>query len=361
VPELVSILIPAFNAAATVGAAIRSALDQDWPRKEVIVVDDGSRDATLDVARRFRTSSVQVLTQPNRGASAARNRALAEAQGDYIQWLDADDLLAADKISCQLRNAEPGATSRELIAGPFGEFIVRPEAATFRPTPLWQDLEPAEFLLRKFTHNVYLANNAWLVSRRLTELAGPWDERLSLDDDGEYFARVLSRAGWVRFVRPARAYYRRSNAGSLSRAVSKPARRSALLALGLAMGYLRGLEDSERTRSACLRFLQTCVDRGNCFYPGHGGALDDVDALAREVGGRIRPPSLDWKYRPVRMLFGWPGVRTAKALVARGKAVSQARCQQLLSLMRPPTACTAAGQGGHVRSVSDAEQPWSGR
>jgi glycosyltransferase involved in cell wall biosynthesis len=153
--------------------------------------------------------AIRVLTEPNRGASAARNRALAEAEGDYIQWLAADDLLAADKIARQMRDAEPGATSRVLIAGAFGEFIGRLEEATFRPTPLWQDLTPTEFLLRKFRHNVYLGNNAWLVSRRLTAAAGPWDERPSLDDDREYFSGVFAACEAVRFIHEAAPRLRR--------------------------------------------------------------------------------------------------------------------------------------------------------
>src|ERR1700741_4422028 len=99
---LVSILIPAFNASEYIADTIRSALAQSWPRKEIIVVDDGSTDATLPIARGFRSREVSVLTQPNQGAATARNTALSRCQGDVIQWLDADDLLAPDKIARQM-------------------------------------------------------------------------------------------------------------------------------------------------------------------------------------------------------------------------------------------------------------------
>jgi glycosyltransferase involved in cell wall biosynthesis len=87
---LVSILIPAYNAEPWIADTIRSALAQDWPRKEIVVVDDGSRDRTLAIAREFAGREVAVVTQENQGAAAARNRAYAACQGDYIQWLDAD-------------------------------------------------------------------------------------------------------------------------------------------------------------------------------------------------------------------------------------------------------------------------------
>src|SRR5918996_6070506 len=87
---LVSILIPAFNAQDYIAETLKSAIEQTWEKKEIIVVDDGSRDQTLSVARQFASKTVSVVTQENQGAAAARNKALERCQGDYIQWLDAD-------------------------------------------------------------------------------------------------------------------------------------------------------------------------------------------------------------------------------------------------------------------------------
>src|SRR5436190_23310673 len=111
--SLVSILIPAYNAERWIADAIRSALAQTWSRKEIIIVDDGSRDRTLSLAREFASKTVSVVSQENQGASAARNKALSVCEGDYIQWLDADDLLAPDKIeigraSCRERVEKSG-------------------------------------------------------------------------------------------------------------------------------------------------------------------------------------------------------------------------------------------------------------
>ena len=137
--ELVSILIPAYNAERWIGDTIRSALGQTWPKTEVIVVDDGSQDDTLTIARGFESSVVQVVTQPNMGAAAARNRAMELAQGSYIQWLDADDLLAPDKVQHQMRIAEQRHDPRVLLSSPWAYFMYRPSAARFSPTPLWHD------------------------------------------------------------------------------------------------------------------------------------------------------------------------------------------------------------------------------
>ena len=128
--ELVSILIPAYNAETWLNVTLRSALAQTWPRTEVIVVDDGSRDRTLEVAKAFERGSVKVVSQPNMGAPAARNAAFQLAQGDYIQWLDADDLLDPDKISAQMRIAHKISNPRMLLSASFGTFYYRPEKAS---------------------------------------------------------------------------------------------------------------------------------------------------------------------------------------------------------------------------------------
>src|SRR5882762_10159051 len=99
---LVSILIPAYNSQDWIADTLRSAVAQTWETKEIIVVDDGSSDQTLAIAGKFESSTVRIVGQKNQGAASASNTALSLCRGDYIQWLDADDLLAPDKIAQQM-------------------------------------------------------------------------------------------------------------------------------------------------------------------------------------------------------------------------------------------------------------------
>lgn len=94
---VVSIIIPCFNGEEFVGDAIRSALAQTYPHKEVIVIDDGSTDGSLDVIRSF-GNAIRWQTGSNGGGGAARNLGLALARGKFIQFLDADDFLLPECV-----------------------------------------------------------------------------------------------------------------------------------------------------------------------------------------------------------------------------------------------------------------------
>ena len=323
---LVSILIPAYNAEKWIRDTILSAINQTWPYIEVIVVDDGSSDNTFAIAKTFESNSVKVVSQENKGASTTRNNCLAMAQGDFIQWLDADDLLAPNKISLQL-NAFIG-NHLELFSSSFAEFYVNPEKATFIPSVLWNDLEPIDFLLAIFTKNLWMNPSVWLVNRRLAELAGPWDERLSLDDDGEYFSRVVAACDRINFVPEARIYYRRHSVSSLSKSVSDKACESLLLSLSLRIGQLLQLEDSERTRQASINLLQTWLDY---FYPEKKDLLNRAYDLAIYLGGTLTPPKLSWKYQPIKTVFGWEAAKRFRKTVSNIKLNAHVMRDELFS------------------------------
>src|SRR2546425_6121518 len=275
VKPLVSILIPAFNAQEWIADTLKAAIGQTWQRKEIIVVDDGSTDHTLAIARQFASERVSIVTQDNQGAAAARNKAFSLSHGDYIQWLDADDLLAPDKIAKQMETVGQGRSKRTLLSSAWGWFMYRSDRADFAPNGLWCDLSPVEWLLRKMGQNLHMQTATWLVSRELTEAAGLWDTRLLGDDDGEYFCRVLLKSDGVRFVPGAKVYYRRS-LGSLSFiGRSDPKIQSQFLSMKIHIDHLRSLEDSPRVRSACIKYLQRYL---LYFYPERS----DIVREARE-------------------------------------------------------------------------------
>lgn len=97
-PGLVSVMMPAYNAEAYIGQAIESVLDQSYRRWELIVIDDGSTDRTGEIASRYGDPRIRVIRQENQGEAAARNTALKNMQGEFVAFLDADDLYLPDHL-----------------------------------------------------------------------------------------------------------------------------------------------------------------------------------------------------------------------------------------------------------------------
>ena len=313
---LISILIPAYNSEKWIAETLESARAQTWPNKEVIVVDDGSTDRTLLIARRFESPWVKVLSQPNRGASAARNAAFGLSQGDYIQWLDADDLLAPEKLAQQMKVAAL-VSNRTLLSSGWGTFIYRVAKARFSPSSLWADLLPLEWLLRRLEQNLHMQTSTWLVSRELTKTAGPWDTQLSLDDDGEYFCRVIIASQGIRFVPDAKVFYRNPGFNRLSNIDRSDKKlESQFHSLMLQISHIRSLEDSDRARAACLNFLQIWFF---CFYGVREDLAKKLEQLALSLGGRLDVPRVRPKYRWIEQIAGYKVARRAQELFPRAK------------------------------------------
>lgn len=330
--KLVSIIIPAYNSENSIAQTIKSAEAQSWLNKEIIVIDDGSTDNTLRIAKTFESGILTVIHTDNRGVSTARNIGLQAAQGEYIQWLDADDILDGLKIEHQVRVLQEVGNAHIAI-GPFGSFYFRTEKALFRETRMWQDLSPLECLIARFEDNAWMQIATWLTSRNLVDKVGYWDERLCLDEDGEYFCRIVSRSEGVKYVPNAKAFYRRGNPGALSMNRSDRAMNSLLLSMNLGFKYLRSIEDNERTRRACLNFLG---ERMFEYYPDNPEMLKNVQNLANEFCGTIPQPSIGWKVEIAKKVIGWRKALILKHLVGRVKTnIWRSWDKMLFNIKRP--------------------------
>ena len=302
---LVSILIPCHNAAQWVAATLESTLAQTHSQIEIILVDDGSTDDSLAIARTFASRGVRVVAQTNSGASAARNHALRLARGDFIQFLDADDLLAPDKIARQLALLA-ASPADSVAAGAWGRFTDDPATAVFVPEENWRDSEPIAWLTDNFAGRGMMPPAAWLTPRSLISAGGLWDERLSLNDDGEYFCRVLLAARFIRFCAEARTLYRSNLPGSLSRRRSASAWQSAFLSHQLCERHLLAAEDSPRTRRACADLYQRCAF---AIYPDCPDLVTACEANVRRLGGSAQQPGGGRAFRFLVATLGWKVAR----------------------------------------------------
>ena len=301
IEPLASIIVPCFNAAPWLAETLESALAQTWPVKEIIVVDDGSTDASLAVARRFEARGVRVLSQVNRGASAARNRGLAEATGDFVQFLDADDLLHHRKIEAQLemlQTRKPGF----VASARWGRFETDPSATRFVDTPVFRELAPLEFLRLAAEEGHMMHPAGWLTPRGVLDAAGPWDESLSLNDDGEYFARVVLASRGIAFCPEAESFYRSRIEGSLSGRNDERAKESLLRSAELIASHMLDAEDSNGVRTAIaalyLRVLHT-------IYPASRRLVQRTEAKIAEFGGVVAAPPMGPRAAALARVIGW--------------------------------------------------------
>ena len=299
--SLVSVLIPCYNAEKWLSETIESALAQTWQNIEIIITDDGSTDASLSIARAYEGLGVKVISQPNRGASAARNRALMVAQGDFIQYLDADDLLATDKIERQITLLRE-SSERVVASSEWARFYRSPAEALFNSHPLWTDKDPIDFLVCAWKMNWMMHPAAWLIPRKIVEEVEPWNEALSLNDDGEYFCRIALSSTKIKFCPNSKVYYRSGNSSSLSASVSVEARQSQFLSLRLCVDALLKAEDSPRTRSACATIFQRFVHE---TYPDSSDLCAAAAIQIQQLGGSDLKPGGGPVFQLVSRTLGW--------------------------------------------------------
>lgn len=186
---LVSIVIPCYNSAPFVRAAIDSALDQTHAHMEIIVVDDGSTDDTSYVLSSY-GNRIRAVTQPNRGPSAARNVGLRMARGEFVQFLDADDVLLPEKIEVCL-NAMPSGLGIPFV---LKEFVAVPGAPSAHPTTYvrlsvdshgdWNPQSPVGVLTTR------IGTPAPLHRTSLIQQVGGWNENLRNREDVELHFRL---------------------------------------------------------------------------------------------------------------------------------------------------------------------------
>ena len=192
--DLVSVIVPTYNRAHLIVSTLDSVFQQTYRPIELIVVDDGSCDGTVDLVQDWAEGkstvdtafSVRYLRQDNAGPSAARNLGLSECSGEFIQFLDADDILHNEKLAMQVYairqnhvdycvcNYQPFAEIQSTL-GPVVDFFSQSHTIVDFPAQYPMDT-PAP-----------------LFQREVVRANGPWDDRLNAGEDFEYNFRMIAR------------------------------------------------------------------------------------------------------------------------------------------------------------------------
>jgi glycosyltransferase involved in cell wall biosynthesis len=300
---LVSVVMPCFNAVRYVNAAVESVLRQTWGELELVVVDDGSTDGSREVLSAINDPRFRLVTHfVSKGASCSRNRGYLETHGSLIKFFDSDDLMEPDFIARQV-NRLAGRTDAIAI-GEWKRFYgCVPESGPFSQLPMYRDATPVEWLRQEWaTGRPMMQPGLWLIPRPIIELRGLWDERLTLIDDFEFYARVLLGATEILYTPGARMHYRSGLAGSLSGTKNRKAAESAFLSVMLGTEHLLSFSSDVGVRTACAAILQ---DFDFTYYPEHPDLRARVSARVVELGGSTLEPDGPPTFHKLRRFIGW--------------------------------------------------------
>ncbi len=307
---IVSVIIPCKNAEQWLAETIRSCLSQTWQPLEIIVIDNGSTDRSLEIANSFKSSGVRVLECEKPGAAAARNVGLQAASGEYIQFLDADDILAPTKIEIQVQRLS-GDDPFAVAICPWGVFSDSLAEAVMVESSLFCDQDPIDYICELWLTRSMMASLAYLCPRGVIEKAGPWNENLSLEDDGEFFARVVLASNRVRCCSQAKGFYRITAMPSLNKRRDVEALTSAYRACEFSARNLLKKQDCMETRRAAAARYQYFV---HLVFPRVPELVKKAEQSIYSLGHAPTAPSWSGKLYWCSQLLGWKATRRLQAL-----------------------------------------------
>ena len=216
---LVSIIIPTYNRAHLIAETLDSLIGQTYSNWECIIVDDNSSDKTEETIKLYKEKDsrfklILKSKEDKKGASVSRNIGLKIAKGDYIQFLDSDDILAANKLEEQIQLV---SNEDEFVISTckWGRFDYISEALKLNENnPDYRNFDSAkEYFDLIGLHGGFFPSHSFLMNKKLITFSGYWNESLTMNDDGEFFFRVLSNCSKIIFAGNTYVLYRNNVSG----------------------------------------------------------------------------------------------------------------------------------------------------
>ncbi|MBD1806880.1 glycosyltransferase [Microcoleus sp. FACHB-SPT15] len=211
---IISVVIPVYNGEKTIRETIESVLEQTFQDVEIIVVNDGSQDKTLEIVDSIKDPRIKVFSYPNAGPSPSRNRGISPATGEYIAFLDADDLWKPDKLEAQLKALQ--ANPQAALAYSWTDYI--DESGQFLRQGAHITISGDVYKHLVLSNFLDSGSNPLIRSHALAEVGG-FDESLTHAEDWDLWLRLASRYPFVVVRSPHILYrtYGTSNSSNLSK------------------------------------------------------------------------------------------------------------------------------------------------
>jgi glycosyltransferase involved in cell wall biosynthesis len=311
---LISILIPCYNAERWIAQAIESALSQSWPDCEVVVVDDGSTDGSLDIIKRF-GDRVRWESGANQGGNVARNRLLSLARGEWLQYLDADDYLLPDKIRDQWQWIAAHAADADVVFSPVTlEHGVAPDAWRENlPIPEPHDLW---VLLARW----YLPQTGGPLWRKTAILdVGGWKPDQPCSQEHELYLRLLMGGKRFRYCPLNGAIYRQWSTQTVCQRDRPELRRRVLEILQRSEEFLQEHGELTAVRRQAINIAR--FEAARIAWLSDRAEAAAMMAVVERSDPAFRPEGVaaPWRYRVAYRLLGFD---RAEALADRLRKIA---------------------------------------
>ena len=302
---LVSIIIPVFNAERYIYHTLKHLLNQDYDNFEIIIVNDNSSDKSIKIVKSFNSSKIKIYNNNKSGASSARNYGITMSSGEYIQFLDADDILSKNKISNQISIAEKyNFNPKILISCSFQRFKTYPFVKkNIGLKKIDKDYnKPVDWLIDSWTGGGMGQTSIWLTHKLLIQSSGIWDESLKKNQDGEFFSRVITQSNKIIFEDKSIVYYRDTKLS-----ISK--NKSYESALSTFKSYVKYIDN---TKHLCKNDNNLRYALAHCFYsfirhhyPSHMDLIKKSEEIIYNYGFNLTNFATSSKLTIVAKLFGF--------------------------------------------------------
>lgn len=307
--DLVSVLIPCYNAEDWITECVESAFAQTYVPTEVIVVDDGSKDSSWERLQAF-GDRIRAVRQENAGGNVARNHLLRLAKGTWLQYLDADDFLGPTKIAEQMNWL---GTTQEPVDFIYGEEVnarMQPDGSIIQESRARTRTDPWEEL---FTWDLP-QTGAPLWRKTAVEAVGGWKEDQPCCQEHELYARLLKAGKQFAYAGPSQAFYRHWSDETVCKKDVSLVHEKRMEIVREAYTFLKekGMLTEGRRSAAC----QAAFETARSAWQYSPGTAIELRKWARKIDAGFRPtgPSAPSRFLWMERLFGYAN---AERLAAR--------------------------------------------
>jgi glycosyltransferase involved in cell wall biosynthesis len=309
---LISIITPCFNSGKYIKDTIESVLYQTYTNFEWIIINDGSTDNTEEIVQSYKDERIRYIYQENRGQCTASNKGIEASIGNFIKFLDADDIMNLTHLQNLIDCIKDEET---LISCSWGRFY-NDDLSSFKleRENVSKSLGSIEWIKMALNqrHDM-MPGWLWLIPRNIIRKSGGWDERFTLNNDFEFSIRLLLASKEVKFSQNAIIYYR-TNKNTLSSTYNESSLKNAIQSNILGIKLILTRENSELTRRICANRLQ---EWAFITYPEFPNLFFILNSEIKKLGGSNIKIEGGIYFRLIVFFLGWKKAKKIKQIIKR--------------------------------------------